>query len=432
MKKCRYFLFFICLIISGCFMIGDVMADNGTIIAGYSGCKNLTLNGVDINNLSFLNWKVDKRYNSSRLIYALRQTITSKNNNNVKVLGCKDDGFRGWVVVVGKTNEQRRILLTTQTEWSNYSDYYDINGKVFDSVKLTNLYKIKDSADFSKIVSNKEVKENADWDDSSDYSYIDLYALIKVGDRFKIADFRTDIDNLKNFRSSLSNDQKDVLDSKFSDASTNEDYYKFTGNNKPGSHYGETLTEDPLPSSQNSGGNSSNNNSTSVNTSETPVSCVIISDKSSCNNIGCVYNDEYQFCSPSGLLYLRCGNAKDIPYKVPQLASFAVTFLKIVTPLVLILVSVFQLVKAITSNKEDDMKKAQASLIKRIIAGALVFFVITIFQFIMLKLADNDNEKADIKSCLSCLLNGPDKCDALYYKDGYGNNYSAKDNKIIE
>ncbi len=132
-----------------------------------------------------------------------------------------------------------------------------------------------------------------------------------------------------------------------------------------------------------------------------------------------VKNEKYKFCSPNGLAYLSCGDAKDIPEIVPTLTSYAVTILKIATPLILIIISIIQLVKAITSSKEDDIKKAQNSLIKRIIAAAIVFFVVTIVQFVMLKVA-SDDEKGNLSSCLSCFLNGTDKCTSLYYVDSNG------------
>lgn len=137
-----------------------------------------------------------------------------------------------------------------------------------------------------------------------------------------------------------------------------------------------------------------------------------------------VKNKQYHFCSPNGLAYVGCGGSSDIPVFVPQLVSYAVTFLKTITPLVLIIISIIQLVKAIASSKEDDMKKAKDSLIKRIIAAALVFFVITIVQFVVLKLSSDDNEKEGLKSCFSCFLNGTDKCSSLYYKDASGNHCS--------
>lgn len=116
---------------------------------------------------------------------------------------------------------------------------------------------------------------------------------------------------------------------------------------------------------------------------------------------------------------------------VPKLTSISVTLLKTVTPVILIIISIIQLVKGITSGKEDEMSKAQRSIIKKIIAAALVFFVISIVQFVMMKVASNNSEKNNLSNCLSCFLNGTSKCNVLYYKDGYGYCFNVKDGGII-
>ena len=138
----------------------------------------------------------------------------------------------------------------------------------------------------------------------------------------------------------------------------------------------------------------------------------------SSENPKCVWNSEYEFCSVTGLTYLKCGDAKDIPPVVPKLTSYAVNLLKILTPIILILIGIIELVKAMASSNEDSMKKAQSKLIKKVAAAVMVFFVITIVQFVILKVADS-GETGSIKKCLKCFLNN--SCDgSTYYKDGYG------------
>lgn len=157
--------------------------------------------------------------------------------------------------------------------------------------------------------------------------------------------------------------------------------------------------------------------------------CLAHTDRDSCQNTGlCTWNSEYNFCNIDGLAYLTCGDAKDIPQVAPKLTSYAVTLLKTVAPIVLIIISIIQLVKAITAGKEDEIKKAQGSLIKKGIAAVIIFFVITIVQFIMLKVADS-SEKDNLSSCLSCFLNGTgdSKCGKVYFKDGYGKCYYTSD-----
>lgn len=123
------------------------------------------------------------------------------------------------------------------------------------------------------------------------------------------------------------------------------------------------------------------------------------------------------YCSIDGLLYLKCGDIYGFPEIVPKISSYFVTLLKTVAPIVLIIVSVISLVKAISAGKEEDIKKAQTTLVKKIIIGGIIFFVVTIVQFIMLKVADS-SEKDNLSKCLSCFLNGTDddNCDSISYK----------------
>lgn len=161
-------------------------------------------------------------------------------------------------------------------------------------------------------------------------------------------------------------------------------------------------------------------------------SCINYRSKETCNKsistgkVGCVWknlgkdsdDNDFGFCSTTGLTYVACGDAIDIPSEVPRIASLAVTLLKIGTAIVLILMGTITLLKAVYSSKEDEIKKAQSSFIKKLIAAALVFFIVSIVQFIILKVADTgtNGEDAGIKECLSCFLN--DDCDSVtYYKN---------------
>ena len=151
---------------------------------------------------------------------------------------------------------------------------------------------------------------------------------------------------------------------------------------------------------------------------------------------GCAWNEEYNFCSPSGLAYLACGSdsnkAYDLPPILPKLASYAIVALKTATPVILIIMGMFQLIKAITSQKDDEMKKAQGSLIKKLIAAALIFFVVSIVQYVVKIAADSDDAvQGSIEDCLQCFLNND--CDgSMYYTDGYGHCYSVSSGETVD
>ena len=94
-----------------------------------------------------------------------------------------------------------------------------------------------------------------------------------------------------------------------------------------------------------------------------------------------------------------------IDEKVPNLVSTAILVIKIVVPVLLVIFGMLDLVKGVTAGKEDEMKKGQQLFIKRLIAGALVFFVFTIVQLLVSIVADDD-DKANITTCANCFLNG--------------------------
>ena len=62
-------------------------------------------------------------------------------------------------------------------------------------------------------------------------------------------------------------------------------------------------------------------------------------------------------------------------------------------PIILIVMGTLDLAKAVISSKEDEMKKAQGSLIKRLIYAVAVFLVVTIVSVVMGMVADSGATK---------------------------------------
>ena len=75
------------------------------------------------------------------------------------------------------------------------------------------------------------------------------------------------------------------------------------------------------------------------------------------------------------------------------------------------------------ASKEDEMQKATQGLKRRVIAAAMVFFVISIVQFVIFKVADS-SETGSIGDCLSCFINN--KCDGSeYFKTNVNGRYEC-------
>lgn len=83
------------------------------------------------------------------------------------------------------------------------------------------------------------------------------------------------------------------------------------------------------------------------------------------------------------MLYLLvdvCGN--DTMKDVMALVQLVMKVICILVPIVMIVLGTFDLFKAVTAGKEEDIKKKQKALITRLIAGVLVFLVPTIVSLL--------------------------------------------------
>ena len=99
-----------------------------------------------------------------------------------------------------------------------------------------------------------------------------------------------------------------------------------------------------------------------------------------------------------------CGG-QELPYQLSVFAHACINLVKILVPVLLILLGVFDMFKAMTSQKEDEMKKAQNIFVKRLISAALVFFVVVIVQFVFNTLTDL-GFGGSFTDCLNSFVNG--------------------------
>lgn len=97
----------------------------------------------------------------------------------------------------------------------------------------------------------------------------------------------------------------------------------------------------------------------------------------------------------------------DIDMKIPNTISLIIKIIRVAAPVLLVIFGSIDLMKGIIAQKEDEIKKGQQIFIKRLIAGALVFFVFVIVQFLISLVAD---DKGSIMDCANCFINGGDDC----------------------
>ena len=77
--------------------------------------------------------------------------------------------------------------------------------------------------------------------------------------------------------------------------------------------------------------------------------------------------------------------------------------LKIAVPIVLVIMGMIDLLKAVASQKEDEIKKGWQVVVKRTITGILVFFVFFIVQIIV-DLLPNSVKSDSVMNCVKCIF----------------------------
>ena len=99
-----------------------------------------------------------------------------------------------------------------------------------------------------------------------------------------------------------------------------------------------------------------------------------------------------------------------IPDALVNIIGAVVNIIKIGVPIILIILGMIDMGKAVASQKEDEIKKGQKTLISRVIAAAIVFFVVAIVQ-LMLSIVSSATSDTDVWSCVCQLLgNSADNC----------------------
>lgn len=80
------------------------------------------------------------------------------------------------------------------------------------------------------------------------------------------------------------------------------------------------------------------------------------------------------------MLLLTCSDSNLL--SIVQIVKKIVTFVTILVPIILIVIGTFDLLKAVTASKEDEIKAAQKLLIKRVIYAILIFLIVPILNLI--------------------------------------------------
>lgn len=106
---------------------------------------------------------------------------------------------------------------------------------------------------------------------------------------------------------------------------------------------------------------------------------------------------------------VSCGKIEKIPRKIPELTTWIVTFIQVLVPIILVLISMVDLIKAISSQKEDEIKKGQNVLIKRIVLAVIIFLFVAMVKLVISVVA-NASDSDNIVKCIDCFISDVDNC----------------------
>lgn len=106
-----------------------------------------------------------------------------------------------------------------------------------------------------------------------------------------------------------------------------------------------------------------------------------------------------------------------------QLIGQALNVFKILLPLILVILGVFDIGKAVISSKSDDVKKHMKNFVKKIIACVVVFFIPTIcmviFGFVGSFNDIKNDSGIDFDVCYDCMFKPSGKTCTNAIEDKY-------------
>ncbi len=93
-----------------------------------------------------------------------------------------------------------------------------------------------------------------------------------------------------------------------------------------------------------------------------------------------------------------------------RMVGTVVNIMKIAIPIIIVLFAIIDLGKAVMAGEEKEIKEAQKMLIKRIIYGVVIFFVVTIVQAVFGLVSDN--WAGESSKCWDCVTD-PGSCESV-------------------
>ena len=111
------------------------------------------------------------------------------------------------------------------------------------------------------------------------------------------------------------------------------------------------------------------------------------------------------------MLLTACESAlgADVPKTLLNIVHYVYLAIQILVPIMLILFGMIDLAKALTSSKEDEIKKAQSGLLRKAVLAVIVFLIFSFVKLVFnFAAGDLKNDKGNVWNCVSCFIEGPE------------------------
>ncbi len=132
------------------------------------------------------------------------------------------------------------------------------------------------------------------------------------------------------------------------------------------------------------------------------------------------------FASAETYEKIQCGDTA-FPLLAADITSTVIFIIQLVVPILIVVLGSLDFLKAVASQKEDEIKKGFPTFIKRLIAGIIVFFVVVIVKTIIGLVVPAD-DKTSILACTDCFVTGD--CSPINNDDDSDEDNSNNDNDL--
>jgi hypothetical protein len=110
---------------------------------------------------------------------------------------------------------------------------------------------------------------------------------------------------------------------------------------------------------------------------------------------------------------VSCGSLDNLPVQLPTFIRNLVTTLQVLVPILLIILGIYDFIRAFTSSDEKQMKESQNRFVKRILGSIFIFFVVAIVRFAFALIPG----QTEVLGCISCFTSSSDTCSNTYICD---------------